>query len=583
MKSEIKNCQNCKKDFTIEPDDFGFYEKIKVPPPTFCPDCRLQRRMSWRNDWRLFKKKDIRTGEKIFSFFPEESPVKIFDRDFWISDAWNGTEYGKEYDFSRPFFVQFKELLYSVPLPAHSMINIVNSHYCTNANNIKGCYLVRGASYTEDSAYLIWDQESKQCLDSHITSKCELSYGNVNTIACYRTFFSVDCESCQEIILCKDCVGCNSCFGSVSLRNKSYCIFNEQYSREEYLKKIIEFNLGSEKSFQVLKSEAHERWIKYPQKYIHGRHNANVSGDYIYESKNAQDCYRAINVEDGKYIQNILTGPVRDCYDYSNYGDNVEMIYESLVIGDGMSNVKFSTQAVRNGKNLTYCVFCFPSCSDLFGCISLCNKKYCILNKQYTKEEYEELVPKIIKHMNETPFIDQKGRVFRYGEFFPSEFSPFSYQTTAACEFFPLSKAEAQEKGFVWYEPKKQNYTITLENKNIPDNIKDVDESIFDQVIECAHRGTCGHECTGAFRVIKMELDFLKRMNIPLPRLCTNCRHFGRLSLRNPPKFYNRVCMCEQENHFHGKERCVVEFKTSYAPDRPEKVYCEKCYQQEVY
>jgi hypothetical protein len=32
---ETKICQNCKKNFIIEPDDFGFYEKIKVPPPTF--------------------------------------------------------------------------------------------------------------------------------------------------------------------------------------------------------------------------------------------------------------------------------------------------------------------------------------------------------------------------------------------------------------------------------------------------------------------------------------------------------------------------------------------------------------------
>ena len=84
MESQTKTCQNCKKDFIIEPDDFSFYEKIKVPPPTFCPNCRLQRRMSWRNGWHLFKKTDSLNGKKIFSLFPEESPVKIYDRDYWI-------------------------------------------------------------------------------------------------------------------------------------------------------------------------------------------------------------------------------------------------------------------------------------------------------------------------------------------------------------------------------------------------------------------------------------------------------------------------------------------------------------------
>jgi hypothetical protein len=538
--------------------------------------------MTWRNDWRLFKKKDAHTDEEIFSFLPEESPVKIFDRDYWISDAWDPMEYGQDYDFSRPFFEQFKELLFKVPLPSHSMFNIVNCHYCTNANNIKGCYLVRGASYTEDSAYLIWDGFSKQCFDSHMTNKCELSYGNVNTSACYRTFFSVDCESSQELILCKDCVGCNSCFGSISLRNKSYCIFNKEYSKEDYQKKLSEFNLSSEESFKVLKIETYKHWNNYPQKYIHGYQNVNVSGDYIYESKNAHECYRVRGVEYSKFVQNMTTNGVKDCYDYSNYGDNVELLYESLIVGTNASNVKFSTQIFPDSKNLTYCVFCNKS-SDLFGCISLRNKKYCIFNKQYKKEEYEKLVPKIIKHMNEMPYVNQRGIIYKYGEFFPSELSFFPYKVTAAHEFFPLTEGEAKEQGLLWYEITKQNYKITLNNRNIPDDIKDVNEDIFNQVIECAHKGECQHECTGAFRVIKMELDFLKRMNIPLPRLCTNCRHYERLSLRNLPIFYHRKCMCDKTEHFHGDKKCDVEFKTSYAPDRPEIVYCEKCYQQEVY
>src|SRR3989338_6357072 len=400
-KSENRICQNCKKDFVIEPDDFLFYEKIKVPPPTFCPEFRLQRMVAWRNDWHMFRKKGARTGEVIFSLFPEESPVKIYDRDYWISDAWDPVEYGVDYDFSKPFFEQFKELLSKVPMPSHSMTNVVNSHYCANASSIKNCYLCRGVAYTEDSAYLIWDQASKQCFDSHMTNGCELSYGNVNTIICYKTFFSVDCESCQEMILCKDCVGCNSCITSIGLRNKSYCIFNEQYSKEEYLKKINKFNLGSYKSIENLKVKAYQHWLNYPQKYIHGYHNVNASGDYIYESKNSKNCYRVRGVEDSKFVQNILTGPVKDCYDYTNWGDNTELVYESLIVGEGVYNVKFTVQSYVNVQNLSYCVFCHNS-SDLFGCVSLRKKQHCILNKQYTKEEYEKIVPKIIKHMKST-------------------------------------------------------------------------------------------------------------------------------------------------------------------------------------
>jgi hypothetical protein len=80
-----------------------------------------------------------------------------------------------------------------------------------------------------------------------------------------------------------------------------------------------------------------------------------------------------------------------------------------------------------------------------------------------------------------------------------------------------------------------------------------------------------------------MELDFCKRMNIPLPRLCINCRHYERRVMRNSTNFYKRQCMCDKKNHFHGAGKCEVEFETSYAPERPEIVYCERCYQQEVY
>jgi hypothetical protein len=67
------------------------------------------------------------------------------------------------------------------------------------------------------------------------------------------------------------------------------------------------------------------------------------------------------------------------------------------------------------------------------------NKEYCILNKQYTKEEYEQLVPQIIDHMTKTG---------ERGEFFPASISPFCYNETVVMEYYPLTKDEALAKGF---------------------------------------------------------------------------------------------------------------------------------------
>jgi len=68
-----------------------------------------------------------------------------------------------------------------------------------------------------------------------------------------------------------------------------------------------------------------------------------------------------------------------------------------------------------------------------------------------------------------------------------------------------------------------------------------------------------------------MELEFYRRINIPIPEQCSFCRDRERHSRMNPMEIYTRICA-----------KCRKEIETSYAPDRPEIVYCEQCYQQEV-
>jgi len=571
QKMETKICQNCKHEFTIEPDDFAFYEKMKVPPPTFCPDCRLQRRFIWRNEWKLMRKKDIH-GKEIFSIFHEDSPIRIMEVEEWYSDSWDPMEYGQEYNFSRPFFEQFREFLSQVPAMSRSLTKPVNSDYCANASQPKDCYLTFALSYVENSAHSIWGAKSKDIFDCHIYNNSELCYDCVNITSCYKTLYSVDCEGCNDVIFCKNCVGCNNCIGCADLKNKSYYILNKPYTKEEYLSKINEFNLSSRRNIEELKKQTVEHWLKFPNKFIHGWHNTDVLGDYIFESKNAKNCWRVVGGENIKYCQNFTLGPAKDSYDHSNFGDKTELIYECLIVGDGGYNVAFSWQCYPSNANLQYCCFCQNS-SYLFGCISLRNKQYCIFNKQYTKEEYEELVPKIIEHMNEMPYIDKNGIVYRYGEFFPSDMSPVAYNESFAYELFPLTKEKVEEKGFVWRDVKTKEFSATKSADEIPDDINNVDDSILKEIIKCSHERKCNHECAGVFKITNQELQFYKLLNIPLPHLCQNCRHYSRFAWRNPPRLWHRKCM---------KPGCSNEFETSYAPDRPEIVYCEQCYNEEV-
>ena len=592
MNSQTKICQSCHTEFVIESDDFNFYEKMKVPAPTWCPPCRARRRLSFRDFRVLYKRKSDWTGDTIFSIFPQDSPYKVYERDIWWSDKWDQIQYGQEYDFSRPFFEQLKELMLKVPQPAQTIWGMVNSDYSTGSNDLKNCYLVFVATHCEDCMYSSWTNQTKNSIDVTRIESSDECYESFGLIKSHKAFFSSDCEDCVDIWFSKNLQGCMNCLGCVNLHNKQYYIFNQPYSKEEYKKKFLEFNLGSFESLKKFAVQAEDFFSKSIVRYAHGKHNFNVSGEYINNSKNVRDSYYVYGGEDCRYVQYLITPSSKDCMDLSLWGENSELIYEVSSCGQDCSRIKLSYRTYRGSHDCTYCMQCASS-SYLFGCVGLQKKQYCIFNKQYTKEEYEQLVPKIIAHMDEMPYVDKKDRVYKYGEFFPPDFSVFSYNETLAFNDFPIAKEEALAEGYRWKDPEERDYKITLQSELIPDNIKDVTDGIMSEAIGCAHKGECKDRCTIAFRITKQELDFYRANNLPIPRLCHNCRHVARVKNQSSMKLWHRKCACageksdngmyqNQTKHFHGADKCSKEFETPYNPNRPETVYCEECYKSEV-
>ncbi len=576
MGKEIKNCQNCKKDFTIEPEDFDFYEKIKVPAPTWCPMCRFQRRAIFRNERKFFRNIDAHTGEPLLSLFPKEARFPIYQDIFWAGDGWDPFSYGQEFDRRRPFLAQIKELSRKVPRYRSSVVNMVRSDYCANASDLKDCYLMFNSNFTEDSAYGNGVDFSKYCFDNSHIQNSEKCYESFWLTKCYETHFSSLCDECVSVWFSKNCRGCTNCFGCVNLINQSYCFFNGQLSKENYQIKLRDLKLSSWIELQKIKKKVKNFWLKFPVRYLQGVQNHNVSGEYITHSKNVRNGYIIRSGEDIAYGQYGQVPTLRNCMDVTVFGKNTELLYECSVVGWDTSQAKFCWECWDGGIDLEYCMNSGKRANHLFGCIGVCSGEYAILNRRYSKEEFVHLRDEIKKHMDKVPYIDQKGRVYKYGEFFPPDFSPFSYNDTIASEHFPMSQEEIIKYGSTYYEIPKNKYEVTIRTENLPDNINDVPDSFIGEVIECG-------ECKRAFRIIPDELQFLKQIGIPLPHYCIDCRHKSRIMQRNKNRLYARTCMCNKQNHFHEVKKCDVEFETSYSPDRPEIIYCEKCYQQEVY
>ena len=566
MQSETKNCQNCKNDFIIESEDFNFYQKINVPPPTFCPECRMMRRMIFGNISSFYKKICESCGELTIGLYPPDGNTRMYCNTCWWKDNWDGTEYGVDYDPTKPFFEQLIELRKkSIFVALESLYpSLINTKYTNNSSYQKDCFMTIYADYDEHCAYTVLTTKNKDCLDCYRAKESELCYECVGIYKCYNSMWSEELDSCVNCFFCQSCYGCNDCVGCVNLRNKSYYIFNQKYTKEEYFEKLKELQLDNYENQQVTKKEAEDFWLKAPKRSYHGNGlNINVSGEYIYESKNTKDAFLVSGAEDSRFIQYISISGAKDCYDYTGWGAESSLLYECYIVGEGAYNNKFCSECWPNAQNLEYCYYCVQG-KDCFGCVNLKRKQYCILNKQYTKEEYFKLKEKIIADMKTNPWKSKSGHIYSYGEFLPPELAPYGYNETLCMEYNPLPKNEIEKSDYYWYDIQEQIYNITIKSDSLPLIFNDVIENIKKEVIQCS-------TCKKAYNISDIEFELLNKFNQPIPHSCHKCRHLRRFNRTNKPQIYERVC-----------DKCKIKIKTPYAPDRPEIIYCEKCYQQEI-
>jgi hypothetical protein len=550
-----KHCRQCQSPFTIHDRDRAFYAKMQVPDPTMCPDCRLQRRLTWRMDWTLYLRKCDLTGKNMLSIVSPDSPYKAYHHEAWHSDAWNELDYGQDFDFNRPFFDQFAELLLEVPKMGQYVQSVQNCEYVNQCGWSKNCYFTIEADENEDCMYgyrVFFNKTSVDCLDVFKSERC---YEVIDCDKCFNLKHCQLCTQCRDSSFLYDCKSCKNCFGCTGLRQKEYHMFNQELAKEEYEERIGSFDFCNPEHINAARKHFEDLKLKHPRKAFIGEQNEDVSGNYIYQCKNCIDCFDLRDARDCRYCE--LVFEAKDCMDYFVWGHTAEKVYECIDTGHQVQGMRFCSCCVEGMFDMAYCYQCMTACAHCFGCTGMRKKEYCILNKQYSKVEYEKLIPMIIEHMKETG---------EWGEFFPMHISPYAYNETTAQEYFPLTKEDVSRQNLRWQDHlpfTKGNESISLDQ--IPWNISDVEDSICNEVLAC--------EATGRnYRITKQELSYYHSMNLPIPRLHFYERHRRRTEMRNPRKLWKRPCM-----------KCGTEIETSYAPERAEIVYCEKCYLMEVY
>lgn len=549
--------QYCEGDFNVVAEDIEFYKMFRVPVSKYCPTCRRLRRFGHLGFLKFFKRECNAPGhtESMLSVFPEECPFPVYDYKYFGSDEFDALDFGRDYVEGVSPMNQLFELRKVAPIPSflNRESSSINSEYSSGGRNSKNCYYTSGVFSSEDIWYSNLVHKSREIMDSRSIAECDTVYEMYEGENLYKVrygFFNKDCSDCTLIF---DCRNCTDCFGCVNLRNKRYCVFNEQLSKEDY-EKFIKDNTPL--SFKKLNEYKQKFWDLVKILPLNASRNLNVknvSGVVVQSSQNLFD------VSDIKYSENVRHSDSalhhKDSMDIIFSGGNSHNLYMCVNIGSQSSNVKFSVSA----KFCTDCEFIF-NCKNVmncFMCYGLENKSYCILNKQYEPEEYWELVDKIKSNMI------QSGE---YGESLELKFSPQAYNFSLASRSFPIGNETALKLGvYIAKDPETNVGDMEIINvKDLPDTIEQVDDSILDKAIKCEETGK-------PFKITQTELDFYRKLKLPLPRVHPTVRIEKKYSFSPPGTTIFTNCV-----------KCNKGIQSIFNPKDGFNLYCEFCYQQEV-
>lgn len=269
-----------------------------------------------------------------------------------------------------------------------------NSYMCFWSSNLEGCF------------YCYESRKNRFCTDCTFCEDCELCYECIDCVRCYNSNFLQDCKQCTDCWFCYHCIGSSDCFGCAGLQRKQYYIFNKQYSKEDYFKKIAELKkLPTEE----IERQFMEVKLKTPCVFMHQMDNENCFGDYLLHSKNCYWCFDSYLCEDSMYIFNAnLERGTKNCMDCGPVANTLERCYDIAFCG-----YLFDCNHCYWCDWLHNCEWCINvwEMNHCYGCVYLKHKEYLFLNKPISKAEYEKVTTRIDKELYSLGVRDLHGLV----------------------------------------------------------------------------------------------------------------------------------------------------------------------------
>jgi hypothetical protein len=514
------------------------------PEPTDTPVDRFKHLGAFWPMWNLHQRKCDRSGRPIISIFRPDCPYPVWHRDEWFAHA---DPPQAEFDPGRPFFEQAWELFQRCPIPHAFQSHNQNCEYTDDWYYSKNCYLCHSGQNNEDCRYCYGCDSITDLHGAVFSFKSEVCADLVNCTNCFGSFYLLNCRNVHDSGFSYDCRDCSDCLFCANLRNKKYCFANEQLTREEFEAKKAEWDFGSRAAWQ----RAKEYFAEMMQGVAWHRaqqidHCEGSSGNYIHHSKDCENCYMLSYHENCANV--CFSGPhakaALDCL--GTVG--AELVYMcSLPVYCYEARFCFS---VSHCRFVEYCAY-MQNCQYCFGCCGLVNRKFCVFNKQYSEDEYHELVAQIKEHIAGS---DEAGK------FFPGHFAPNPYDESYSGFRFPLIDKGEYRDAVALEKPDAK----TAEISEIPDSLAELTPEKEAWLVKQIF---WDEESARPFQIQAADIAFSRRLGIALPNTYyinrmqenfrwmpmigqlrnTVCAKSGVAVQTNWPAEYDSRILCEEE------------------------------------
>ena len=243
-----KHCQHCTTEYIVTDQDQQFYQSFDVAAPNLCPDCRLRRRMAFRNERSLYNGACALCQRPIVTIYAPEKGFTVYCPECWWGDRWDPKDYGRPFDFTKTVAEQLTELYRAVPHVALYTTNCVNSEYNNFGLNLNNCYLLFGASNDENCLYGKFVISSIDTVDALSVFSNELCYESIASERCYNCQYVTNSRDCRDSLMIEDCQSCTDCIGCFGLHAKRFHVLNQPVAEEDYKKiRATYFPLTAEK------------------------------------------------------------------------------------------------------------------------------------------------------------------------------------------------------------------------------------------------------------------------------------------------------------------------------------------------